>query len=556
MKYTIENFTAAEREVLGRYFTNTDLPVFGLVNLPDVVKGALFARYSRSNKSLRRLFLDEFYDGGAAVARTDDSSTTRAEQLYDKMILDFGDDSVAQLGAAHLACEQVSNVLTKVLEKGRIASYLEQSTRYVYYNEKVGGQYRYMVPAEFEDTPLEEVFRKHLDMLFDTYTEILEELTPALREKYPQGGLSSRAWEATIRAKACDIVRGLLPAATRSNMGIFASGQSYELLLIKMLASANSEVREYGRMMLEELRKIIPSLLTRVDLEDRGVAWGKFLNDVERSFDGEYAVGGGQISAAKCCPAQAHSCSRNAASNSTPDACGSPLNTRQGNTIRLLDFDPAGREKIARAILFEHTETDDEAIKQHVAQMSAQEQDALMRQYCGTRLNRRHKPGRAFEHTTYTFEVLSDYGAFRDLQRHRLLTIEWQKLSPCNGFVVPVELDEYPLLKAKFERAVQATGAVYEELRAAVGAEIAQYVVPFACRVRYQIRMNLREAFHFIELRTQRQGHYSYRQICGEMFRQIVAVHPFVADCMTFVDLNLYDLARAEAEDKRDIRSL
>ncbi len=511
MKFVAEKFTPEEEAILKGYFTNTDLPVFGLVNLPDVVKGALFARYSRSNKSLRRLFLDEFYKGGSLVEAADGGASQRAESLYDKMILDFGDDSVAQLGGAHIACEQVSNILTKVLEKGRIASYLEQSTRYVYYNEKVDGQYRYIVPDEIAGTDLEAPYRAHLNLLFDTYTEILDELLPGLKAKFPRAeGQPERAWEATIRAKACDIVRGLLPAATRSNMGIYASGQSYEYMLVKMFASPNREVREYAGMILTELRKIIPALLTRVDLPDRGQAWSKFLSDI--SIDEKVAA--------------------------------IPMRGRQNNHVELLDFDPGAREKLVRAILFEHSEAGADEIGAHVATMSAAEQDETIVKYCGHRLNRRHKPGRAFENTEYTFEILSDYGAFRDLQRHRLLTIQWQKLSPANGYTVPVELDEYPSLRAAFERAIEATDDIYDAIRARLGDDIAQYCVPFACRVRYQIRMNLREAFHFIELRTQKQGHYSYRRICAEMYSQIVDRHPFVGSCMTFADLETYDLPR------------
>ncbi len=505
MQRTKEHFSPEEEAILSRYFTNIDLPVFGLVNMPDVVKGALFARYSRSNKSLRRLFLDEFYTGGQLAAPQDRSASQRAESLYDKMILDFGDDSVAQLGGAHIACEQVSNILTKVLEKGRIASYLEQSTRYVYYNEKVEGRYRYTVPPEVAGTDLEAPYCAHLDSLFDTYTEILGELLPSLKAKYPRGeGQSERAWESTIRAKACDIVRGLLPAATRSNMGIYASGQSYEYMLVKMLASKNGEVREYAAMILAELRKIIPSLLTRVDLPDRGVAWSHYLADIAADMQSMASV----------------------------EAVSTP--GRHDNDVQLLDYDPSAQEKIVRAILFEYSGAGAKEIRD------------------GERRNRRHKPGRAFEMIEYTFEVLSDYGAFRDLQRHRLLTIQWQKLSPANGYTVPIELDEYPRLRDIYERSIAATNDIYEAICVKLGDDTAQYVIPLACRVRYQIRMNLREAFHLIELRTQKQGHYSYRRICGDMYKQIVERHPFVADCMTFVDLNLYDLARVDSENAKD----
>ena len=144
--YVAEEFTPDEADVLRRYFTNLDGPVFALVNLPEVVKGALFARYSRSPKSLRRLFLDEFVgeldiSGDATIDAT--VGLRRAEELYDRVFFEYGDDSVAQLGGVHLACEQASNLLTKVLEWGRLMAYLEQSTRYIAYDARLGGRYRY-----------------------------------------------------------------------------------------------------------------------------------------------------------------------------------------------------------------------------------------------------------------------------------------------------------------------------------------------------------------------------------------------------------------------------
>ena len=146
-----ETFTDDERRVLQPYFTNLDGHVFALTNLPETVKGALFARYSRSAKSLRRLFLDEFA-GDLAGAHVESSTVgvARAEKLYAKVFSEYGDDSVAQLGGAHIACEYVSNVLTKVLEWGRLMAYLEQSTRYVPYTDTLHGRWRYHVPEEVQ----------------------------------------------------------------------------------------------------------------------------------------------------------------------------------------------------------------------------------------------------------------------------------------------------------------------------------------------------------------------------------------------------------------------
>lgn len=526
-----EVFSADEIAILEKYFTNIDKPVFGLINLPDVVKGALFARYSRSNKSLRRLFLDEFYkeDSDIGAFNISKAGIERASSLYDKMILDFGDDSVAQLGGAHIACEQVSNILTKIIEKGRIAAYLEQSTRYVYYNEKINGRYHYVIPPEIQNSFLKERYCNYMDLLFETYTEIQERIVPILKNRYPRKKeQSDRAWETTIKAKACDIVRGLLPASTRSNMGIYGNGQFYEYLLVKMYASQNGEVIQYADMLLEELRKIIPAFLTRVDLEDRGKLWSKYIKDIDFDMQNESSAILENISEEKV--------------------------RQEHNEVKLVNWDDDALDKVLQSAIFEYSLQSEETIKHKLRTLSQEEKIVILNKYVGNRKNRRHKPGRAFEVTSYKFEILSDYGAFRDLQRHRMLTIQWQKLSPKNGYVIPIELEDYPDLKTLYESALLNVQGIYDELKNDFNEDVAQYVIPFAYRVRYEITMNLREAFHFIELRSQKQGHSSYRKVSIDMHNLISkkANHPFFAEYMNFVDTNFYEFSREDAENLID----
>ena len=286
--YVREIFTRHERAILSRFFTNIDGPVFALINLPEVVKGALFARYSRSHKSLRRLFLDEFYDQtditleeqNDSTVNTDVVSVDRAEGLFDRVFSEYGDDSVAQLGGAHIACEQASNILTKVLEWGRLAAYLEQSTRYIFYDQKLGDDYRYIVPPEIENGMIASHYKDTVDWLFDEYSQLVHTCVTFYENEYPrQSGDSKFIYNASIRAKACDVARGLLPASTYSNVGIFATGQAYEQLLIRMNSHPLEEVREYAQKMLVELRKVIPSFMKRVDLPNRGVAWSRYLKE-------------------------------------------------------------------------------------------------------------------------------------------------------------------------------------------------------------------------------------------------------------------------------------
>jgi thymidylate synthase ThyX len=425
---TAEPFTPEEVRALTPYFSNTDRPVFALLNLPETVKGALFARYSRSAKSLRRLFLDEFLgdvlhdrraqpevdslaggsrEGGGA----DGAAATRADKLYAKVLNDYGDDSVAQLGAAHLACEGVSNVLTKVLEWGRLMAYLEQSTRYVPYTDRPNGRWKYHVPAELDGSPLREAFVRTLDLAFDTYARWLPPLEAHFRQKYPKAPEDSDGvYRSVIRAKALDTLRGLLPAATTSNVGLFGTGQAFEALLLRMFAHPANEVRAYADLMLAELRRVIPAFMTRVDQPNRGGRWIEYLAETRRDFStAAQAIVGGASGA-------------------------------EGDEVTLTDFDPDGEVKVAAAALYPHSTLPDAQLLALARRLSPSERAALIASYAGRRTNRRHKPGRAFERTAYRFDVLTDYGAFRDLQRHRMLTLEWQPLSPRHGYSEPAAI--------------------------------------------------------------------------------------------------------------------
>ena len=201
----------------------------------------------------------------------------RAEDLYQRVFSEYGDDSVAQLGGAHLACEQASNILTKVLEWGRLASYLEQSTRYIFYDQRLGDRYRYMVPPEIAASPHAGAYTETMEWLFDTYSSLIARMVPYYETLYPRAeGDSNFVWRSTIRAKACDDLRGLLPAATTSNVGIFGSGQAYEMMLLRMRAHPSAEVRIYADLMLTELRKVIPAFMKRVDVPERGGRWSSY----------------------------------------------------------------------------------------------------------------------------------------------------------------------------------------------------------------------------------------------------------------------------------------
>ena len=528
-----EEFTREEQAALAPYVTKLAGPVFALVNLPEVVKGALFARYSRSPKSLRRLFLDEFLGPGGLQAASlgggaGGAGAARAEQLYERVFVEYGDDSVAQLGGVHLACEGASNILTKVLEWGRLMAYLEQSTRYIPYDDRPDGRYRYHVPAELTGV-LRERFVATLDRSFDTYRAWLPKLRAFFEAKFPRDPAESETvYRMTIRAKALDTLRGMLPAATTSNVGIYGTGQAYEQLLLRMRAHPLREVRDCADLMLIELRRVIPAFLKRVDVPERGGIWSTYLEETRRE-------------------------TRDAARRLLPPepARGAGELERAGGAVpeevTLSDHDPEGEAKVVAAALYAVSSRPDAELLAIARRMTAEERSAVLAAYVGKRLNRRHRPGRAFERTSYRFDVLGDYGAFRDLQRHRLLTLEWQRLTPRHGYVVP-EAIAVAGASDDWRRVLEESADLHDAIEAAGLPDVAAYAVSMAYRVRFYMDMNAREAMHVIELRTTPQGHPAYRRICQAMHRLIAARHPAIAAAMTFADHSAVDLERLEAE--------
>ena len=503
MRYPVETFTPAEQELLAPHFTNLDKPVFALTNLPETVKGALFSRYSRYGGTLRRLYLDEFAGDMEGTARPfDGDEGKRAARLYESVFVGYGDDSIAQLGGAHIATEWVSNILTKVLQRGRLAAYLEQSTRYIAYDQDMpGGGYRY-----FRDENLGPEFSRSMDEIFQIYSDSLVIVEKWAALKWPQKDQPEGPWRRSIKAKALDLLRGLLPAATMSHVGIFASGQAYEQLLFRLMSSPLPEARQIGGMILEELGKVIPSFVSRVDRPDRG---GEFISFLEnrRSTTEEWVARLG-------------------------------LDRREdhssGATVDLINV-RGNEEDLLAGCLFESTGVSDSALRARLETMSSEERAELMAAMVGERANRRHRPGRGFESVSYRFEIVSDYGAFRDLQRHRMLTCQWQTLSPDLGAGVPGEIEEAEV-GGEYERALEISRGEYERLRAEGHEALAPYALCLGFRIRYVLDLNAREAMQLIELRSGHEGHPTYRAVAQAMHESIKSVHPAVANAMVHLD--------------------
>ncbi|WP_022929762.1 FAD-dependent thymidylate synthase [Patulibacter americanus] len=528
MQYPVDDLTTAEQARLAPHVTHPTRPVFGLVGLPETVKGALFARYSRYPGTLRRLFLDEFADSlphDPASAAYDGAEGERAAALYDRIFLGYGDDSVAQLGGLHVAAEWCSNVLTKVLQRPRIGAYLEQSTRYIAFDVPMvaptwqdehdvvtpagpgAGGYRYL-----RDPELGPGYREAMDGIFRIYADLIPRVTAWCAETYPAPeGTPPAAHERALKAKALDLLRGLLPASTLSHVGIYASGQTYEGLILHLLAHPLPEARRYGRWILDAVQAITPSFVTRVERPDRGGRWVEFLQEREAAAD------------------------RWAANLGLDRATADDRDGDQArSTVRLVHVD-GDEDDLLAGLLFEAAEVGEAAARRAVQGLSSEERGRMLADLVGERENRRHRPGRGLERLRYRFEVVSDYGAFRDLQRHRMMTVQWQTLTPELGAEVP---DEVTAAGAgdDYRRALDLSAAAWRTLNDAGRPKEAAYAVALGYRIRYSMDMNARAAMQMIELRSGREGHPSYRAVAHEMHRLIAEAHPAVGAAMRHVD--------------------
>lgn len=533
----LDRFTEEEKAVLKNHFSNTDKAVFAIITPRQVDRGALMSRYSRTEKTMRRVFLDEFAN-----------NPNRGEEFYKRVLLEYGDDSVAELGEAQVAVEGISNIAAKKIQDRRIGlSYLEKSSRYVAFDQKVAGHYRYVREARIMQSSHADRYIQACDLSFDTYSKGIQPLQSFLREREPieqfrffDSGLqkevpfgqlkeekdiktAERIYHVTIKAKTLDLLRGLLPASTMTNIGITGNGRAFEYLLTRMYGSRLEEIRSIASQLFNELNAVIPSFIRRVN-DKYGQSLQEYISKTEGAI------------------------------NRLAKSYLSGIPTEEGpELVTLIDFQDnfQAEVRVASAILYEQAYGQSlQAITNYVKSMTAEERHRVIRAYTEFRTNRRHRPGRAFEMVDYTFELFTNFGMFRDLHRHRVLTLERQLLSTRHGYDMPKELVEAGLDK-DFKDCMYTTKQAYEAIAKAMPEE-AQYVVNFAYRYPYFVKMNLREACHMIELRTAPQGHPDYRITCQKMYNEIKRVHPVLAEGIKFADMNTYKLERFDAEKKTE----
>jgi thymidylate synthase ThyX len=539
-----EAFSPADTQKLAPFFTNLTEPIFGL-KLPQEVAGALFSRYSRSSKSLRQIFLDEFlgktdlqgnlFSDGAAPS-DDSQAIQKARAFYDRVLVGYGDDSVAQLGGAHIACERISNVAAKILEDARIGiAPLEKSTRYVRFDSYgPDGDYLFYKEPTIMGSSHREAYLSCMRHLFETYAAQIEPMIAFVRDslpidtvewKHPQTGdpltyaearkdetlrrWAEGAYRSTVRAHACDILRSYLPAATLTNVGLFGVGQAFEHLLNKLYSLDLAEAQDIAKPMHKALEALIPSF-------------------VKRAQPNEYL--------------RQTAADTRALSQTLLDG----QSVQSAEPVSLVDYDRDAEDRILAAILYPNVRLPLGQVRTLVKKLPAEQRAQVFDAYIGQRRHRRDKPGRALEHAYYTFDIVGNLGIYRDLQRHRILTQERQDFTTAHGYDMPPEIEQAGF-QAPFMECMERAATVYERIFADFPTE-AQYVVPFAYRVRWYMKLNLREAIHVGELRTLPQGHPDYRVIVQEMWRLIGEVHPTLARSATFLDWQTYRLGRLQSE--------
>jgi thymidylate synthase ThyX len=525
-----QEYTDSEKEILRKHFSNVDDSVFAITTPRQVDRGALMSRYSRTDKSMRRIFLDEFL-----------ANENRGEEFYNKVLIEYGDDSVAELGIAQVAIEGISNIAVKKIEDRRIGlSYLEKSSRYVAWDKKVNGEFKFYRDPLVMSSKFADAYLQSCNFDFEIYSKNIEPMLKYVREKEPIEKLkfkdsssgkevtfanlkneqdvksATMIYNATTKAKALDILRGLLPASTLTNVGVSGNGRAFEYLLTILLSSGLDEEKILAQKIKHELDTTIKSFVRRAD--DK---YGKSMQEYFKSL-------------------------QKASSGLTKKY---PIRTKsKGSQVRLVDYESESKaqDKIVAAILYEMQTIPYEPILASVKKMGKKAKSDIIKSFARLRQNRRQRPPRAFEMTQYTFDVVGNFGMFRDLHRHRVLTLERQLLTADHGFLISKEIIELGLEK-EFRDCMSVSKSVFDSMRSKYPQQ-AQYVVNFAYNYPFFMSLNLREACHLIELRTIPQGHIDYRQVAQKMFLSIQKVHPNLSEIIKFVDLKSYDLERFESE--------
>ncbi|HPE84917.1 MAG TPA: FAD-dependent thymidylate synthase [Chlamydiales bacterium] len=526
-----EDFTEQQIKILERYVSNTSSNIFCLRNLPEVIKGALFSRYSRSSLGLRSLLLKDFVLNEETAFSSIVGEQTehgheqqfvaikKAQNFYDRILDGYGDDSIGELGGAHLAVENVSMIAAKIIEDARIGgSPLEKSTRYIYFDQKVNGEYLFYREPVIMTSAFRDDYVEMCNQLFETYSKLIPPLTEYMEKKFPrEHDVSNVAYTAALRAKVLDCLRGLLPTSTLTNLGMYGNGRFFETLIQKLNTHNLVELQDIGKKSYAELSKVIPSFVRRAEI---GHKYQKTYDEFHEQMTTELT-------------------------NITSESAKN-LEPMQGPAVRLVNYDPQSPLKIAAALLFPYAKCGLEELNRSMNKASNEEIERILEATCTCRQNRRHKSPRALEHAFFTFEIVADFGIYRDLQRHRMLTQERQVLSCDLGYYVPDEIIDTEM-EQDYRSAMDKAKEVYEQIAVELPEE-AQYIVPMGYNIHWYFHVNLRALQWLCELRSSPAGHPMYRVVAQEMAKQVSKAVPQLERFFKFVDYEGYELGRMGQE--------
>ena len=532
--FPLTKFSKKEKKILSNHFSNTDDNVFAIISPKQVDRGALMSRYSRTDKNMRRVFLDEFL-----------KNENRGEEFYTRVLLEYGDDSVAELGGAQIAIEGLSNIAVKKIEDRRIGfSYLEKSSRYVSWDKKINGKYKFYREPKIMKSRYKEKYLESCNLDFEVYSKNIQPMLKLIQENDPienykfknNTGVeckfsklkttndiksADRIYRAATKAKALDALRSLLPASALTNVGITGNGRAFEYLLTLLFGSQLDEEKLLAGKIKHELDMTIKSFVRRSN-DKYGKKLQKYLADINKISK---KIANSRVS-------------------------GSPIS---GSSVKLVGVDSEikSMDKIITALIFDNSPSISfEQIQKIVRKMNLKLKTKIINDYSNARKNRRHRPPRAFEMVNYTFDLITNYGMFRDFHRHRTLTLERQLLTTDHGFHIPKEIIQLGI-KKDFEDCMYKTKDTFQVMRKSF-PEQSQYVVNFAYNYPYFMNFNLREATHLIELRTVPQGHPDYRLVAQTMYKLINKKHPHLSKIMKYVDMNQYELERFESEKRTE----
>jgi thymidylate synthase ThyX len=505
-------------------FSNRDGDVF-LIKTNMIDRGALMSRYSRTiNLDIRDVYEKEFKN-----------NPLRASDFYKRIFLDYGDESVAELTTAQLGIQNVSNVVSKVIEEPRIGlSYIEKSSRYVKYNKKTNGNYLFLRGEDAGIEGMEDRYNVYCNQLFDFYSRAYPEIIKYIGEEnpledfrfeiggknYKYGELNSiedsileKSYKSSLRSAALDEIRSLLPASTLTNMGISGNGRAFISLIERLKGYGTQESTKFSELIYRELEPELPELIDDA-VSSHGIA---------------------QI-----------------AYNNARDATGKNSIYKDGKAgdIRLINYMEEGEaiDMAVKMILYPYSGSYDNMNISNALKYNT------LKDLTELRGNRRHKLGRAFESINYTFEVNMNYGAFREFQRHRFFSIIRKPLSTEYGYDVPENLGKLEEVRTEYVELMEKAKEIYSGILEKSGKMVAQYAVPYAYRYPVVFSSNLNEIAYFIELRSNQQVHPDLRKVALDIYGEIKRVHPHLADMIKFIDTGDYRLGRLPSEVKKESR--